>query len=108
MRPLVYIACPISSGNRNHNYFQSCEAERELMLRGFAPHNPAHTMVLPFAWQEEYTHQLWLDCCYPIVARSDAVLRLPGYSVGADAECKFAADNEIPVYYDLDSLEELK
>lgn len=107
-RPLVYIACPITAGNRNHNYFQACEAERELMLRGFAPQNPAHTMVLPFAWQEDFPHHLWLDCCFPLIERMDALLRLPGYSVGADAECKHADELGIPVFYDLEALEAWK
>jgi hypothetical protein len=106
MRPLVYIACPITAGNRNHNYFQACEAERQLMLAGFAPHNPAHTMVLPFAWQDDFPHSLWLDCCFPVIAKCDAVLRLPGYSVGADAELRFAAENGIPVFYSTEDLEE--
>lgn len=105
MRPLVYIACPITAGNRNHNYSQSIEAERELMLAGFAPQNPAHSMVLPFAWQPDFPHSMWLECCYPLIAKCDAVLRLPGYSVGADAEVKFATENGVPVFYDIETLE---
>lgn len=104
-RPLVYIACPITAGNRNHNYHQAHEAERELMLRGFAPQNPAHTMVLPFAWEKDFTHELWLDCCYPLIERMDAIYRLPGFSVGADAELRHALRHDIPVFYDIPSLE---
>ena len=105
-RPLVYIACPITKGNRNENYFHACEAERSLMLAGFAPQNPAHTMVLPFAWQEEFPHSFWLECCFPLIERCDAILRLPGYSVGADAECTHAEKRGIPIFYDINELED--
>lgn len=98
-RRLVYLACPITAGNRNVNYFQAIEAERELMFAGFAPQNPAHTMTLPFGWQPDVPHTLWLDCCFPLVERCDAVLRLPGYSVGADAEVQHAVRHGVPVFY---------
>ena len=104
MRPLVYIACPVTRGNRNHNYYQACEAERQLMDAGFAPQNPTHTMILPFSWQEEYPYEMWLDCCYPLIARVDAVLRLPGYSSGADSECRFADERGIPIFYSVEEL----
>ena len=104
-RPLVYIACPITHGSRNYNYFQACEAERLLMLKGFAPQNPAHTIVVPFAWQSEFPHSLWLDCCFPLIERMDAILRLPGYSVGADAEVQHAQQCNVPVFYSIDDLE---
>jgi hypothetical protein len=105
-RLLVYLATPITAGNRNKNYYEACEAERILMLKGFAPCNPAHTMVLPFAWQPEFTHSMWLDCCFPLIERCDALLRLPGYSVGADAECTHAKNKNIPLFYSIEELTE--
>lgn len=105
-RPLVYIACPLTVGNRNLHYFNACETERQLMDSGFAPCNPAHTMVLPFAWQKEYSHDIWLDCCFPLVERCDALLRIPGYSVGADAECSHATRHNVPIFYSIEDLEE--
>lgn len=103
-RPVVYISGPITKGNRNHNYYQACEAHRELMLAGFAPINPMLTMVLPCAWGDELPHSLWLECDFPLVERSDAVLRLPGYSVGADAELTHAENCGIPIFHGLDQL----
>jgi hypothetical protein len=47
---------------------------------------------------------MWLDCDFPWIEVSQAVLRLPGYSVGADAECQYAQDLGIPIMYDLESL----
>lgn len=104
MRPRVYISGPITSGNRNHNYHQAVEAHRELMLAGFAPMNPMMTMTLPFAWEKDFPHELWLECDFPWVAASDAVLRLPGYSVGADAELAHAEKYDVPVFYSVAEL----
>lgn len=105
-RPLIYLACPLTAGNRNWNLFQACETERQLMLAGFAPQNPAHTTQLPWAWQPEFPHSMWLDCCFPLIERCDALIRLPGYSVGADAECDHAKRNFVPIFYSIEDLEE--
>jgi hypothetical protein len=104
MRPKVYVSGPITGGNRNHNYFQAIEAHRELMLAGFAPMNPMMTMVLPFAWEKDFPHELWLECDFPWVEASDAILRLPGYSVGADAELSHAEKCGVPIFYTIDEM----
>jgi hypothetical protein len=75
------------------------------MLKGFAPFNPMRSMVLPFAWQPDMPHNLWIECDLPWVDVADAVLRLPGYSVGADAELKYAMEKGIPVFFGIDQLE---
>ena len=108
MRPMVYIACPITKGSRNWNYYQACEMEKQLMLTGFAPQNPCHTMCLPFSWEEGITHELWLACCFPLIARMDAVLRLPGLSIGADSECQHAMEIGVPVFESVEALEAWK
>jgi hypothetical protein len=104
MRKRVYIAGPISLGDRSHNLYQSWVAEKQLMEAGFAPLNPMNTMQLPFAWDDSFTHADWLARCYPWIEVADVVLRLPGESKGADSEVRFAHDMEIPVYYDLEVL----
>ena len=104
-RPRVYISGPITQGNRNINYFQAVEAERKLMLAGFAPLNPMRSMTLPFAWQEDMPHELWLQVDLPWVECADAVYRLPGVSKGADLECKHAEALGIPVFISAKSLE---
>jgi hypothetical protein len=48
---------------------------------------------------DQMTHADWLGIDLPWVARSDAVLRLPGESRGADAEVAEAERNGIPVFY---------
>lgn len=105
-RPRVYLSGPITKGDRNHNFFQACDAERRLMLAGFAPLNPMRSMVLPFAWQEDMPHGLWLEVDFAWVEVADVVLRLPGESLGADQECAFAAALGIPVLESMESLEQ--
>lgn len=100
----VYISGPITSGNRNHNFAQAADAHKALMLCGFAPLNPMSTMTLPFAWDADVPHSLWLDCDFPWVAVADAVLRLPGFSVGADAELAYAQKYGVPIFHSLDQL----
>jgi hypothetical protein len=107
-RPRVYISGPITSGNRNKNQFRALEAHKALMLAGFAPLNPIITGNLPFSWDKDVPHALWIDCDLPWIEVSDALLRLPGYSVGADAECEHAKRNNVPIFYDLEELVQWK
>jgi hypothetical protein len=107
-RPRVYISGPITSGNRNKNQFQALEAHKALMLAGFAPLNPIITGNLAFSWDRDVPHSVWVDCDLPWVEVADAVLRLPGYSVGADAELTHAAKHLKPVFYDIESLQQWK
>ena len=90
-RPRVYLACPVTLGDREHNFRQASDMHLELMTNGFAVLNPALTMRLPWAWDRP--HAEWLECCLPWVAVADVVLRLPGESKGADMECDFATVN---------------
>ena len=104
LRKRIYISGPITKGNRNHNYYQAVECERELMRLGFSPLNPMQTMVLPFAWDGEFSHEAWLDRDFAWIAVADAVLRLPGESAGGDLEVDFAIKNSVPVFYSIDIL----
>lgn len=87
-RPKVYIAGPITKGDRDHNLKQFMEAHVKLMRAGFAVFNPGLTMLLD--GEKEFTHEEWLECCLPWVECADAIVRLPGESVGADAEIEHA------------------
>lgn len=102
----VYISGPITKGDRLHNFTQALVAERELLRAGFAPFNPMNTMVLPFAWDGEFSHERWLQRDFAWIEVSDAVLRLPGESVGADEETKYAECWDVPVFESIDELRE--
>ena len=103
-RPLVYIACPITLGDRESNFRQACISQKLLMRHGLAVINPALTMKVPGAW--DIPHDAWMENALPQVARVDAVLRLPGESVGADLECAHARQHGIPVFVDEETLME--
>lgn len=97
-RKRVYISGPITRGDRNWNVYQAFNAQRLLMRAGFAPLNPMASCCFPFAWEPDFPHELWMETDLPWVEVADAVLRLPGESQGADAECAFAREKGIPVY----------
>lgn len=104
MRPIVYISGPITLGDRNWNVYQAFDAQRKLMDAGFSTINPMASTCFPFAWERGYDADVWMDCDYPLVAASAAVLRLPGESAGADLEVAYATDANIRVYHDLEQL----
>ena len=51
-----------------------------------------------------FTYDDWIAMDLELVSRCDAVLRLPGESVGADMETAFACSRSIPVYYSVEQL----
>lgn len=113
----IYIAGPISKGPLAHNINQATEAFIELAKLGYAPFCPhwsvyaskctnyaVGVICIADATPNELTHEQWLDIDFEWVKVSDAVLRLPGESVGADMEVGCAIAHSIPVY---ESIEEL-
>ncbi len=111
MRNLIYIAGPISKGPLDHNIRQANEAMIALMKAGFAPFNPMLSCFLGYPESKEpevmpcgTTHEDWMGMDLPWVGVSNALLRLPGVSGGADKEVQHALSLGIPVYYSIDSL----
>jgi hypothetical protein len=107
----IYIAGPISSGDLRANVNRGTNTHLELMRAGFAPLCPQWsvfaggcfgTEFAPWAPAERLpagtTHEDWMGVDLPWVEVSDAVLRLPGESVGADLETAHAAAHGIPVF----------
>ena len=106
-RPIVYISGPITKGDRNHHLFQSLDAHRRLMLAGFSVINPMLNMLAPFntpGIENGLDHQVWLENDLPQMAACQAVLRLPGESLGAEMECLWATECKIPIYTDINQL----
>jgi len=92
---LAYISCPLTLGNRNHNWFQAAEAQRLLMQAGYAVHNPAHALMFPA--QNQFTWHEWLAMDEVVISRCDLIVLLPGESKGADREVAYARKRGIPV-----------
>ena len=98
MRYRIYISGPISIGDRDSNFNQAEEAHLSLARAGFAPLNPMLTMKLKFAFDGTFEHEDWMEMDIPWLLCADAVLRLPGDSVGADMEVEAAKEADIPVF----------
>jgi hypothetical protein len=107
----VYIACPLSIGPLDHNIRRANEAMITLMRAGLAPLNPALSCFTGFPPCTEpdllprgTTHEDWIDVDLAWAEVSDAVLRLPGESKGADRETAHALQHGIPVFHCIDDL----
>ena len=79
-------------------------AARALIEAGFAPFCPHLTYHVDPG--EEIPHSTWMEIELPWVACSDAVLRLPGESVGAEIEVTHAERLGVPVFRSIAELSE--
>ncbi len=97
MRKRIYISGPLtSSGNDWKNVDAAIVVTRELIEAGFAPFCPHLSLhVDPIG---EYPHDTWMQVDLPWVAVSDAMIRMPGESKGADIEEDHAATIGVPVF----------
>jgi len=102
MRAKIYVAGPYTLGNVTDNVNNAISMAQELAEAGFAPFVPhlCHFWHLNFKRPYEFWMELdqqFLDCC-------DAVIRLPGESLGSDAECIRAMQMGKPVFFSIASL----
>lgn len=109
----VFISGPISRGDLTHNINQATAAFVELAKAGlapFCPHwsvyskpcypvGPAVTCIGTASGNDEMVYEDWMAVDLPWVRVSDAVLRLPGESAGADRETAEAEAHSIPVFH---------
>ena len=97
MRRRIYISGPLtSSGNVTENLDRAMAAARGAIDAGFAPFCPHLTYHVDPGG--EYPHGLWMEIELPWVTVADALLRLPGESLGADLEVQRAEEIGIPVF----------
>lgn len=99
----IYVAAPYSQGDVPENVRRAMDAGSALIAAGHAPLVPH----LNHFWHahEPHPERVWLDLDLAWLAVADAVLRLPGPSAGADAECEAARALGIPVYGDLSEVQ---
>lgn len=99
----VYIAGPYSSGDVAVNVRQAIDAADQLILGGFVPFVPHLTHF----WHLIYAHDIgvWHDYDREWLPMCDAVLRLPGESVGACTEVALAESLGIPVFYTIEEVQ---
>lgn len=99
----IYVCGPYTIGDVTENVKLAMDLTNELINLGFAPYCPHLTHFLHMNNHQPYEKWIELDLEYLKIC--DAVLRIPGKSLGAETEVDFAIKNSIPVY---DTLDELK
>lgn len=102
MKTFVYIAAPYTRPDPIINTQLAVSVADELLARGYVPIVPHLTMlwhlISPRPIEEWYAYDI------DVMSRCDAVLRLPGESVGATAEVDAANLLGIPVFFTIDEL----
>lgn len=116
---LIFISGPLTQGNTAENIANAHNAAIELIKAGFpviVPHDTAlwgNYMLdvgenrKAFVTEKDVqgiAYETWMQICFTQVTRSDAVLRLPGYSPGGDREVKLAESKGIHVFHSVEQV----
>ena len=108
---MVYIAGPLTHGDQQANARAAHYGAGLLMQAGDALGQRIATFI-PHAYLqcEGYfprPYEKWMESCFIALRACDALVRLPGYSPGADREVAEARRLGIPVYIVEDLADEL-
>jgi len=103
MRPLVYVAGPITVPEPMENTHRALAIGAQLLDSGhvvpFVPHLTClWNIVTPRPYEE------WMHFDFDMIHHCDALLRIPGESNGADREAALADELDIPVFYEVDDV----
>jgi hypothetical protein len=96
---IVYIAGPMSIGPWEHNMRQAIDAAADVLDRGHTPIVPHLWYIMALVHPDSLTHERCIQADLELVRASQALIRLPGTSVGADYEVEVAMNAGIPVYH---------
>ena len=92
----VYVAAPYTKGDRSENMRRAMKAMDDLIAAGHDPFLPILThfqdLCHPRPWED------WMRVDLAWLPFAEAVVRLPGASVGADMETVIAREDGIPVF----------
>jgi hypothetical protein len=103
VKPLVYVAGPYSQPDPVENMNKAVHIANGLLATGeVTPYIPHLSGFWHAITPKPY--DFWLAYDLEIMARCDAVFRFTGESAGADKEVIQAAEWDIPVFHDIDSL----
>ena len=92
----VYIAGPYTNGNVEQNVFNAINVASNLIEFGLAPYCPHLSHYIEIQRSVDWKTWLYIDLEYLKVC--DYLIRIDGYSIGADIEVKFAKENNIKVF----------
>lgn len=101
----IYIAAPYTKGDVIFNIRAVIDAAEAVAAKGHTPYIP-HLAAM---WHLVHPHpvEFWYDYDLAWLRMCDAVLRLPGESIGADAEVEEARRRHMPIlrFEDLQDME---
>lgn len=85
---LVYVAGPLTVGNKTQNVRRAINAGEKIASKG-------HSVFIPHLfelWELIYHHdyEFWMKLDIVILKKCDILVRLPGYSKGSDRELGLA------------------
>jgi len=95
----VYIAGPYTKGDVVLNVRAAITMAEGVAAHGHIPYVPHTTMLWHMIMP--HTPEFWYQYDKEWLAHCDALIRIPGESVGADAEVEKAEELGIQVYYSL-------
>lgn len=100
----IYIAGPISKGDRTHNIHDAIMAASKIRAA-----NPANVPFIPHLYElwdliDPQSYEFWMALDLAWLGRCTALLRLPGDSDGADREVAFARAAGMPIFFGLAAL----
>jgi hypothetical protein len=93
----VYIAGPYTKGDVAVNVRNAIAAGVELLKAGHAPFIPHLSHFIHM--HEPMPYGVWIEVDNAFLPHCDALVRIPGESLGADNEVEFAEAIQIPVFY---------
>jgi hypothetical protein len=92
----------MSHGDVAINVKVAMDVGTKLIEAGFAVFIPHLFHFMHLYNPQEY--ERWLAMDFAVIRKCDGLLRIPGYSPGADREVVFATDHGIPVFYGIAEL----
>lgn len=108
----VYLAGPMTKPDPKENALIAIKYADKLLSLGYAPFIPQ----LSVFWEEHGTisgddnygegYEMFLRMDFEWIRRCDCLLRIPGYSLGSDREVEFARSRDIPVFFNIEDLED--
>ena len=98
----VYIASPYTVGGTAENVGRQVDAAHELIEAGFCPYAPTLNHYINIMHPRD--NEDWMQQDFEWVKVCDYILRLNGFSPGADREVALAKELDIPVVYSMHEL----
>ena len=102
MKPLVYISAPYTKGDVAENIHKVVTIANEVYSHGYLPFVPHLTHLWHLITPKP--HEFWMELDLRMLANCDALLRVPGDSIGADIEVAKAYELGIPTFFSIDGL----